>query len=449
MKTFLIFIISISLLVTIHEMGHYLAARFFNVKVLRFSIGFGGEIFSKRFGQDQTEWVISWVPLGGYVRMLDEHQDVVLPEERHRAYTQLAPFKRMIIAFAGPFTNFLFAILVYFLIFLQGVPDIRPILGEIEKQTPAAVAGLAYGQEILKINGEPIEGWSDVHWALLKNTFSDQKVQIEVAEKDRILIKELILDPTLQNHEKGLLSALGFTLLQPIRSLEIDKVIPNQAGARAGLKPNDKFLTINQQPILRWEQLTNLIRHHPNQALTVEVLRNGQPQKLVLTPDAIEQDGKMIGKIGVAPKIDPVLLEKMSVTLSYPVDKAFSLALIKTWDMSVLTLKALGRIFTGQLSPKNVTGPLSMANYAEKSTHGGMSSYFTFLALVSLSLFVFNLLPIPVLDGGHILLLSIEMIQGKPLSEKMLTIGQYIGIGFILLLTSVAFYNDITRFLMH
>lgn len=451
MKTFFIFILSIGLLISIHEMGHYLAARFFNVKILRFSIGFGGKIFSIRFGKDQTEWVLSWIPLGGYVKMLDDPIETIHPTERHRAFQAIAPFKRMIIAFAGPFTNLAFAVLVYFVAFVQGVPDIRPILGDIEPNSPAAQAGLAYGQEILKIEQQEVEGWNDVHRLLFQNMFNHKIVSLEVADHNKILSKSLNLEALAQNEqEKSLFSVLGLSVLQPIRTFEIEKVLPNQAAEKAGLKPHDRLIQINGTVITRWEQVTRAIQNHPNQSVALKIVRNGMPLTLTLIPEAVKQeDGSIVGKVGIAPKVDPELVKKMMITISYPIPEAFLMACEKTWDISVLTLKTLGKILTGEFSAKHISGPLSMANYAEKSTHGGMNSYFSFLALVSLSLFVFNLLPIPVLDGGHILLYSIEIIQGKPVSERLVAISYYIGVSFVLFFTAFAFYNDIMRFFSH
>ncbi len=445
--TILSFIVALGVLITFHEFGHYLIARWNGVKVLRFSIGFGQPIFRMKWGEDQTEWVLAAIPLGGYVKMLDENEGKVAEEDLPRAFNRQAVARRFAIVAAGPIANFLLAIVLYWLIFILGVNGIKPILGPILPDTPAAHAQLAAGDTITHIDNEPIPSWQDARWTLLQKALDQSNVQVETISQNGVIhLRKLDLSSINANELDGnFLKIIGFNGYQPVIEPIIDKVIPDSASDHAGLLIGDEIIAINNQKVVDWMSLVQHIRASAGQPLTLEILRNQQTIQIDITPDTVTEQGEKVGKLGIAPKINQSELDKLRVTVHYPPLSSLQKALDKTWETTALTFKMLGKMVMGDVSLKNISGPISIADYAGQSAQMGLVSYLAFLALISVSLGVLNLLPIPILDGGHLMYYAIEIIKGSPLSDGAMLIGQKIGIAMLFTLMTFAIYNDINR----
>ncbi len=442
------FIIALGVLITFHEFGHYLIARWNGVKVLRFSIGFGKPLFRKQWGKDQTEWVVAAIPLGGYVKMLDEREGKVAPEDLPRSFNQQSVASRFAIVSAGPIANFLLAIFLYWILFISGVSGMKPILGPIEPTTPAAFAAFEAEETIHKIEGEAVASWQDARWLLLTHAI-DRKPQVMVETTNKygdIAHRNLDLSSLSADDLDGdFLGKIGLTIYQPIISPIIAQVIPDGSAYRAGLLEGDEILAINDQDIYDWMELVMAIREHPGQPLMLSILRNEVVINITVTPDAATEQGKQIGRVGIAPLIDQAEFDRLTVTVSYPVGVAVLKALERTWETTKLTFQMLFKMVTGEASWKNISGPISIADYAGQSAQIGFASYIGFLALISISLGVLNLLPIPILDGGHLMFYIIEIIKGSPVSEKVMLIGQQIGVAMLFTLMTFAIFNDVSR----
>lgn len=444
----LAFVVALGVLITFHEFGHYLVARWSGVKVLRFSIGFGQPLFKKCLGKDQTEWVIAALPLGGYVKMLDEREGEVLPQELGRAFNRQSVAKRLAIVAAGPIANFLLAILLYWLLFMSGISGIKPVLGPVKPLTPAALAAFEQGETIVKIENESIPTWQDARWRLLSHAVDrNPEVMVEtVNAHGEISWRKLNLsDIAADDLDVNFLEKIGLVSYQPVMAPIIGKVITGGAGDRAGLLAGDDILAVNNKDIPSWEVLVKEIRAQPEQLLELEILRDNKTMTIAITPDKAIEGKTEIGKIGIAPKIDHETMDKLLVKVSYPAGTALLKAFDKTWEMTFFTLRMLGKMVIGEVSWKNVSGPITIADYAGQSAQIGIMAYLGFLALISVSLGVLNLLPIPVLDGGHLMYYVIEIIRGAPLSEKAIVIGQQIGMAMLFTLMVFAIYNDIYR----
>ncbi|MEY3122757.1 MAG: RIP metalloprotease RseP [Nitrosomonas sp.] len=448
LSTLLAFVIALGLLITFHEFGHYLVARWSGVKVLRFSIGFGRPLYKKVMGQDQTEWVVAAIPLGGYVKMLDEREGSVSAHELTRAFNRQPVLKRFAIVAAGPLANFLLAIVLYWLLFVAGVTGIKPVLGDIEPMTLAASAGLHAGETIVKVDNQVVATWQDVRLALLDRAVDrDATVELEVMAEDSIIHKRMLDFSTFHPDELNadFLTKIGLSIYKPVLNSVIGQVIAGSAADKAGLQAEDEILAIDGKEILYWDEVVSEVRTHPERELEIEILRDKSVIKLVLVPEKTRENQSEIGKAGIAPKIEHAVLEDLLVTTSYSPFVALVKAVLKTWDMTYFTLRMLGKMVTGDVSLKNVSGPITIADYAGQSAQMGMVAYLGFLALVSISLGVLNLLPIPVLDGGHLMYYIIEMIRGAPLSERVMEIGHQIGMGLLITLMLFALHNDLLR----
>ena len=446
--TIISFVFALGLLIVFHELGHYFIARLCNVKVLRFSVGFGRPLITKYWGKDKTEWVLAAIPLGGYVKMLDEREGKVAPEDLSRSFNRMTVFRRFAIVSAGPIANFLLAILLYCFLFMYGVSGMKPILGQITPDSPAAIANFKAGETLVKIGDELVSTWQDARWALLSKAVDRTPtliVETRSIEK-QVVSRELDLSKLNANDlDNNFLKKIGLNVYKPKIRPIIAQVIPNGAGDNAGLLINDEILSINEKEIVEWQDLVQKIQDSPGTVLLMKIRRNNTKIDIKIVPEVATQVGKEIGKIGIAPKIDHSKLEDLLVEVSYPTNIAMVKAINKTWETSVFTLQMLWKMVMGEVSIKNISGPITIADYAGKSAQMGIASYLGFLALISISLGVLNLLPIPLLDGGHLMYYVVEIIKGTPLSEKSMAIGQKMGMMMLFTLMVFAIYNDINR----
>jgi len=437
------FLVAIAILVVVHEFGHYLAARLAGVKVLRFSLGFGQPLFSRRFCRDQTEWALAALPFGGYVKMLDEREGVVPAAEAHRSFNRASVWRRIGIVAAGPIANFLLAIVFYWALFLHGMPAMKPLIGEPPAGTPAAQAGLVSGDEIRRVNGTDTPSFQDLRLELLRAGVAGDPLVLELADGRSVQLDAPPMDT--DNLERDTLRPLGIVRYDPEIDPVIGEVLPGGAAARAGFQSGDRLVAADGQAVSNWQDWVKLIRQHPSQSLRIEYEREGQMHILTVVPDTVDENGQRIGKIGAGPKVDPALMDDLMTEVRYGPIEALGRGAEKTWDMSLFTLEMMGRMVLGQVSWKNLSGPLTIADYAGQSATLGWISFVGFLALVSVSLGVLNLLPVPLLDGGHLMYYVAEVLTGRPVSERTMEIGSRIGMMLLLLLMSFALFNDLQR----
>ncbi|MEK7436038.1 MAG: RIP metalloprotease RseP [Pseudomonadota bacterium] len=441
------FLLALGALVVVHEYGHYLVARLCGVKVLRFSIGFGMPLWKKRYGRDQTEWVVAAVPLGGYVKMLDEREGEVAPQELDRAFNRQNVWRRYAVVIAGPLANFLFAILLYWLLFMHGVQEARPIVDLPQPGTVAASAGFEAGETIRALNGEAVASWQDVRWRMLQLALERQRVKVEVLNRTK-QINWRTLDLSRFDAEQlqgDTLTLIGLRLYRPEIKPVIGQVVAAGVAERAGLQAGDQILAADGKPVSSWNELVQFVRSHPGIELKLTYRRGNDRRELVLVPETVQQNGASIGRIGAAAQLERRALDEFVTVVRYGVVDALVKATQKTWDTSVFSLKMLGRMLVGQVSWKNISGPVTIADYAGQSAQLGLTSYLSFLALISISLGVLNLLPIPLLDGGHLMYYTIEIFKGSPVSDRIMEFGQKLGLTLLLVLMAFAFYNDINR----
>ncbi len=441
------FIVAISVLVAVHEFGHFWVARRLGIRVLRFSIGFGKPLWRRRFGDDNTEFVVAALPLGGYVKMLDEREAPVAEPEAARAFNRQPLWVRSAVILAGPMFNFLFAIAAYWLMFVSGVPGVRPVVGEVTPQSVAAAAGFRERDELLSVGGRQTPSWDAATLELLDAALARDSVEIRVREPDdrqRLLVIDFGAVSNALD-KGGLLNNLGLAVWRPTVPAVIDRLVPGAPAERAGLLPGDRVVAVDGTPVASWTEWVELVRAHPGKTLSVRVERDGQPLEVSLVPRAVEEKGATIGQIGAYVREPEGLRENLRTEVRYGVLESAGKAVLKTWDMTALTVRTLWGMISGQASVENISGPISIAQYAGYSVSIGLASFLKFLAIVSVSLGVLNLLPIPILDGGHLLYNIIEGLRGKPLSEQAQQIGQQLGILLLLALMSIAFYNDLSR----
>lgn len=447
-NTIIAFIVALGVLIVIHEFGHYLVARWCGVKVLRFSVGFGRALWSKHIGRDRTEWVIAAFPLGGYVKMLDEREGKVAAEDVDRAFNRQSVYRRFAIVIAGPVANFLLAIVLYWFLFVYGVPGMKPVLGPVAPGSPAAVAGFAAGETILKVGGEPVATWQDARWLLLQQAVKRAQVVVEVRSgpADTAARRLDLSGFTATDVDSDFLRTMGLTRYRPALKPVIGRLEPGGAAGSAGLKEGDEIVAIDNREIRTWDDLVSVIRAHPGRQLNIEVKRDGRIlPAIAVTPAPLVDKEQTIGRIGAAPLIDRSAMAELIVDVRYGPLEAVGMALHKTWDTSAFSLQMLGKMIVGEVSLKNLSGPITIADYAGQSAQGGWITYLIFIALVSISLGVLNLLPIPLLDGGHLMYYTFEIFKGSPVSDRTMEIGQHIGMVLLFLLMAFALYNDISR----
>jgi len=441
------FAIVLGVLIIVHEYGHYIVARWCGVRVLRFSVGFGRALWSRKIGRDGTEWAIGIFPLGGYVKMLDEHEGDVAPEELHRSFNRQSVWRRMAIVAAGPAANLLLAIFVYWGLFWYGMEELKPVLGPPVAASPAAVAGFENGERVLKVGGELVQTWQDMRWLLLRRAVDQDSIEFEVInQRNEISIHRLDVSSARENGWEGdALGRLGISYYRPKIPPVIGKTSPLSPAAAAGLYPGDEILAINNTPIITWPDVVLTVRNSPGKPLRFLVVRDGQQHLVEILPAIVDEGGREIGRIGATVRDTGSSRSELMITVRYGLLSAFGKAVYETWDKSVFSLVMIGKMITGEVSWRNISGPVTIADYAGQSAKLGIDYYLKFLALVSISLAVLNLLPIPILDGGHLLYYVVEIIKRGPLSERSMEIGQQIGLALMLLLMAFAFYNDINR----
>jgi regulator of sigma E protease len=448
MLTIVAFLVTLSVLIAIHEYGHFQVARWCGVKVLRFSIGFGKPLFRKSFGKDNTEFVIAALPFGGYVKMLDEREgEIDASEDLARAFNRQSVWRRIAIVSAGPAANLLLAIFLYWILFMHGVMGMKPILGDVQSNTPAAQASLKAGDLIQSLAGESTKTWQDVRWLLLQESLKSESVAVEVLDQSGNTHASVLSLTSIgrDDYERDFLDKLGLKPYQPEVPAVIGDVVSGGAAERSGLLSGDQVISADGQIVTNWEQFVTIIRNNPQNRIQLEVQRGQELLALDIAPEGVNEGGSKVGKIGAINRVDEAMLETYMTRVSYGPLEALAKAGSKTWETSVFSLKMLGSMITGDVSWKGVSGPVTIASYAGQSAHIGWKAFLGFLALISISLGVLNLLPVPVLDGGHLMYYMVEIFKGSPVSEAVMELGQRIGLFLLGLLMIVAFYNDINR----
>ncbi|AVR88963.1 RIP metalloprotease RseP [Thauera aromatica] len=441
------FALALGLLILVHEMGHYLVARWCGVKVLRFSIGFGKPLYVRRAGRDGTEWAIAAFPLGGYVKMLDEREAPVAPAELHRSFNRQSVYRRFAIVAAGPLANFLLAIVLYWGLFVAGTEELRPRIALSDTPAIAVAAGVREGDLVVAVDEEPVLSWQDLRWVLLRHALDRREVllQVRTLEDVETFRRFDLSGIAIDGEDQDLIARIGLKPWRPLIRPVLGRLSEDGAAARAGLLPGDEVLAIGGEPIAAWGELVLKVRQAPGVPLRFEIRRAGEEAEYLVTPDAASENGERIGRIGVAVAEPAPGGLSMFATVRYGPFDAAAKAVRQTWETSVLSLQMIGRMITGEVSWKNLSGPVTIADYAGQSAQLGLSHYLKFVALISISLGVLNLLPIPVLDGGHLLYYTVEIIKGGPIPERVMEIGQQIGLVLLVMLMAFAFYNDINR----
>ncbi|MBT7951900.1 MAG: RIP metalloprotease RseP [Gammaproteobacteria bacterium] len=448
LQSALAFIVILGILITFHEYGHFWVARKCDVKILRFSVGFGRPLWKRSFGDDQTEFVIAALPLGGYVKMLDEREGPVEEQDKERAFNNKSLTQRIMIVVAGPLFNFIFAIFAYWAMYMIGINDFKPVIGEIEMKSIAAESGFRSGDRILQVDGRKTPTWSSVIDTTVANVVNAREVVFTVSA-GQYSEREITIDLSkisIDEMASGqLFKAIGLHPERPVIPAIIGEIIEGGSAEAVGMQVGDKVLKVDDDPVKDWINWVEIIRANPQQALQVDILRNAEPLTLAITPALVVEGGQEVGKIGAG--LDQSYLQDTSnqAIESYALFPALYKAVEKTADMSIMTLRILGKMIVGEASVKNLSGPISIAQYAGKTANLGIAVFLGFMAVISVSLGVLNLLPIPLLDGGHLFYYLIEMVKGSPPSESFQIAGQQFGLIVLLGLMSIALYNDILR----
>lgn len=440
------FVIAISILVAVHEFGHFWVARRLGIKVLRFSIGFGRPLW-RRAGRDGTEFVVSALPLGGYVKMLDEREGPVPDADRHRTFNNASVASRLAVLAAGPLANFAFAVIVYWVIFMVGVTELRPVVGEVAPDSYAARAGLQAGDEIRAAGGVAARSWQEATIAIIDDLVDDGVIDLGVADesgRERNVVIDVGADKRRLTEPGELLEGLGLRVWPSDLPAVIGEVVPGEAAERAGLQSGDEVIAADNAPLDGWTAFYEFVRANPGRGVVLEIRRNGRSLSLPLEIGSLEDDGQTVGRVGAGPRAPD---DDRRVERRYGPFAAAGKAVTQTGEMTAFTLRMLWRMVAGDFSARNLSGPITIAQYAGETARVGFEAFLSFLAIVSISLGILNLLPVPILDGGQMVYQLAEAIKGSPLSAAAELRGQQVGIVLLLMLMSLAFYNDILRLL--
>lgn len=443
------FVFALGVLITFHEFGHFWVARRCGVKILRFSIGFGKPIYKRLFGPDNSEFVIAALPLGGYVKMLDEREVEVLPEERDRAFNFKPIGQRIAIVLAGPMFNFIFAILAYWLMYMVGITGLKPVLGSVEDGSLAMQAGLQAGDEIVRVDDQATPTWSSVIDIFADRIIAGEPVRLQVkSERGSERYGDLDLQQVaVDDMANGkLMEKLGITPKIPPMKVMIREVQADGAAQQAGLMGGDQLVSVDGNSIKNASEWVKYVQQHPQQSISLGIIRAGMDRDIELVPRlTVNADGDSVGRVGVVVYDKIIQPNPLRAVQSYSAGGAVIKAVARTWEISIMTLRVLGKMIVGEASVKNLSGPISIAQYAGESAGLGLAIFLGFMAIVSVSLGVINLLPVPILDGGHLLYFLIEFVKGSPVSEGVQMIGQQVGFAVLIGLMGIAFYNDIIR----
>ena len=445
LTSLLAFIVAISVLVAVHEYGHYIVGRWAGMKVLRFSIGFGKPIWKWVRGADRTEYCISAIPLGGYVRFLDGREGPVAPEDEGRAFNHRPIPARIAVLFAGPLFNFMFAIAAYWVLFLSGIPTLQPAVGEVAPDSYASRAGLEFGDKIVAVGEAETADWESTLVNIFDRMVADGQVPLTVEDEsgDRRRATLVVGDAAAGLTEPNMLfEGLGFEPWRP--PAVIGELVPGAAAEAAGLQVGDRIVSVDDETVRSYTDLVRIVAVRAGDEVTVTFVRDGRDSSLDLVLGKQEIEGEVRGLLGVRASSD---LGGYYYLRQFGPLESISQAVSRTWTSTLFTVRMLGRMITGDVSIKNISGPINIAQFAGDSAQRGLNEFLAFLALISISLGVLNLLPVPVLDGGQIVYQTIELVKGSPLSERSQIIGQQFGILALILLMSFAFYNDIARIL--
>ena len=444
--TILAFLVALGILIVVHEFGHYWVAQRLGVKVLRFSIGFGRPLWARRFGRDQTELVVAALPLGGYVKMLDESEGEVADEEKHRAFNRQPLLTRTAVVVAGPLFNFLFAVLAYWVVYLVGIEGIKPVVGRVVAGSIAERAGFQEGDLMLSLDGKPVLSWDHRRLHMFARALNRAAVRVEVRDSEgqlQVRILDLSEIP-LAKVDAGLLErGIGLYGYVP-ELLPVIGGLGEGPALQAGLKVGDRIVRIDGRAIESWDDVVQGISPHPGKTLRITIDRDGQLMDFEVIPEAVARDGETVGQVKIAPGFSEIPPELRTRVRFGPI-QAMAEAVLSTGSMGILTVKMLFKMLKFEVSTKNISGPITIAQYAGHTAKIGLDRFLMFLAVVSISLGVLNLLPIPVLDGGHLLYYFVEGIKGSPVSERVMIWGQQLGIIVLIGLMMLAFYNDFTR----
>jgi regulator of sigma E protease len=444
--TILAFLVALGILIVVHEFGHYWVAQQLGVKVLRFSIGFGRPLWIRRFGRDQTELVVAALPLGGYVKMLDESEGEVAEEEKYRAFNRQPLLTRTAVVVAGPLFNFLFAVLAYWVVYMVGIDGIKPVVGRVVQGSIAERAGFQEGDLLLSLDGKRVLSWDHRRLHLFARALNRATVRVEVRDlKGQVQTRMLDLSEVpLAKVDAGLLEkGVGLYGYVP-EMLPVIGGLGEGPAQQAGLQVGDRIVRIDGRPIESWEDVVQGISPHPGKTLRITIDRGGQLIDFEVIPEAVEREGETVAQVKIAPRFSDIPVDLRTRVRFGPI-QAVGEATLSTWSMGILTVKMLFKMLKFEVSTKNISGPITIAQYAGHTARIGLDRFLMFLAVVSISLGVLNLLPIPVLDGGHLLYYFVEGIKGSPVSERVMIWGQQLGIIVLIGLMMLAFYNDFTR----
>jgi regulator of sigma E protease len=453
LQTVLAFVVCLGSLIVFHELGHYLVARWCGVKVLRFSVGMGKVVWSRRFGPDQTEWAISALPLGGYVKMLDAREGELtgLPEaDLRREFTRQNVWKRIAIVAAGPLANFLIAIVLFTGLYIHGIEEpsskISVTAGTATTATAAAQAGLQNGDVVTAVNDQPVQVWSELRWQFIQSAIDKHEIRLAIERAGQGRVAATLPASALAglDLEGDVPAQLGVGVSRPAPLVQ--QVMPGSPAERAGLREGDLLSAVDGVAVADGIAFIDIIRASAGKTVQVDLQRSGQPLTVSMTPQAEQAKTSKgtvtVGKIGAYVALLPDMIKVPSSPVA-----AVGKAVGKVWDTCTMTLKMIGKMITGEASLKNVTGPITIADYAGQTARMGVASYLSFIAFISISLGVMNLLPIPVLDGGHLLYYSLEVLTGRSVPERVGEIAQRLGMGLLLTLMLLAVFNDVARLL--